>query len=380
MAKELKLAIFLGAGASVPYGKPTTRRLKNQLLNKYEYTDVAESSQDQYYLYSIINFSKFEDIEHILQCVKEIDDFFSNSQYGGKYLLEREYKLHFEDPRRPWELSTLTSRTKSIMEKLEDDVFENYSWNHSADQTLVSIFNELFNFIKKYSKEIHVFTTNYDRAVEEYCSNKDRRCRCMDGFQLDEYSNRRLWSGKYAYPSVEGITNVYLYKLHGSLNWRKHKVYGVEATGEERRSRDPNYVENLLVYPTLSPKNGTEIEPYRTIRNEFKKFMEVADVCIIVGFSFRDEHINSIFSDFIKRGKSIIVISPSADKNVYTNLLRKDMPQAERTIAHNTDESIACLFRENKKIITINQPLSLENSTKINNVISTAVNVLFPNV
>jgi hypothetical protein len=105
--------------------------------------------------------------------------------------------------------------------------------------------------------------------------------------------------------------------------------------------------------------------------------MDVADVCIIVGFSFRDEHINSIFSDFIKRGKSIIVISPSADENVYTNLLRKDMPQADETIAHDSDQGIACLVRENKKIITINQPLSLENSTKINNVISKAVDVLF---
>ena len=152
------------------------------------------------------------------------------------------------------------------------------------------------------------------------------------------------------------------------MNWKKHKLYDVVATVEESRSRDPNYVENILICPTLSPKDGTEIEPSNTIRNEFKKFMEVADVCIIVGFSFRDEHINSIFSDFIERGKSIIVISPSADKNVYTNLLRKDMPQAEKTIAHDTDESIACLFRENKKIITINQHLSLENSTKINGV------------
>lgn len=103
MSKELKIALFLGAGASVPFGKrkPTTQQLKNQLLNKYK--DLAESNSDLYYLHSIIRFSRFEDIEHVLQCIKEIDDFFTMSEYGGSYLLA--HNLTFQhDPRRPWGL------------------------------------------------------------------------------------------------------------------------------------------------------------------------------------------------------------------------------------------------------------------------------------
>ena len=71
---------------------PQKEQSKQILFNlehttKYNYRDVDQTGLD---LYSIINFTKFEDIEHILQCIKEIDDFFSNSQYGDKYLLERE--------------------------------------------------------------------------------------------------------------------------------------------------------------------------------------------------------------------------------------------------------------------------------------------------
>jgi hypothetical protein len=184
---------------------------------------------------------------------------------------------------------------------LEDDVFENYAWDYSVDPKLDAVFDSLFGLIKNKSNDIQVFTTNYDRAVEEYCSKREKNCRFIDGFQSDEYSNRRVWGRGYSSPHVEEEkTNVYLYKLHGSLNWKKHKLYGIEATGEERRSSDPNYVENLLVYPTLSPKGGAEIEPYKTIREEFKRYMEIADACIIIGFSFRDSHINMIFSDFIK--------------------------------------------------------------------------------
>jgi hypothetical protein len=169
------------------------------------------------------------------------------------------------------------------------------------------------------------------------------------------------------------VTNIYLYKLHGSLNWKKHKVYGVEATSEERRSNDPNYSENLLVYPTVSPKDGEFMEPYKTIRATFKKFMETNDICIVIGFSFRDEHINEIFSSFLNRGKSVIIISPSADKNVYSSLLKKDVPDPEDQMPCETDANIVCLFRENNKILTINQPITVENLSKITSIVAAAI-------
>jgi hypothetical protein len=189
MSRELKIALFLGAGASVPFGKPTTQQLKNQLLNKYK--KLTASGSDFYYVHSIINYSKFQDIEHVLQCIKEIDDFFTMSEYGGSYLLA--HKLTFQhDPTRPWELDSLTGRIGNIRKIVEDDVFESYAWDHSSDHVLGQIIDRLLGLIRSHSKEIHVFTTNYDRAVEEYCSKKERNCRCIDGFQLDEYSNRRL--------------------------------------------------------------------------------------------------------------------------------------------------------------------------------------------
>jgi hypothetical protein len=86
--------------------------------------------------------------------------------------------------------------------------------------------------------------------------------------------------------------------LHGSLNWKRHKTYGPEATSVERSVDDPNYLEDLLIYPTLSPKEGAEIEPYMTIRKQFEVLMDTMDACIVIGFSFRDEHINDIFSKF----------------------------------------------------------------------------------
>jgi hypothetical protein len=105
---------------------------------------------------------------------------------------------------------------------LEDNVFENYAWDYSVDPKLDTIFDGLLSLIKNKSNETQIFTTNYDRAVEEYCSKREKNCHCIDGFQLDEYSNRRIWGRGYSLPHTDGKTNVYLYKLHGSLNWKKH--------------------------------------------------------------------------------------------------------------------------------------------------------------
>lgn len=96
----------------------------------------------------------------------------------------------------------------------------------------------------------------------------------------------------------------------------------------------------------------------------------------MIGFSFRDEHINEIFSNILNRGKRIIVVSPSADRNIYGNLLRKDVPHPLTVIYHRTDESLSSSFGENNQVISINQPLSVENSTRVFDMLSTIMGLL----
>jgi hypothetical protein len=62
----------------------------------------------------------------------------------------------------------------------------------------------------------------------------------------------------------------------------------------------------------------------------------------VIGFSFRDEYLNLAFAEFVERTKTkLIVVSPSATKNVHDNLLR------ERSLE---------LLRDKGKLITINKP------------------------
>ena len=160
---------------------------------------------------------------------------------------------------------------------------------------------------------------------------------------------------------------MYLYKLHGSPDWKRHKKHGIVATGEEAPSLDPKYTEPMLVYPTLSPKVGKERDPYMTIRRKFKEeLLAKTDVCIVIGFSFRDEHISLIFTHFLKSiGKTLIVLSKSAEENIDKNLLQKyRLPHAKDT-SRNDDENITIYDVNGASIIAIKDNMNVKDAEKI---------------
>jgi hypothetical protein len=141
MSKQLKIGLFLGAGASVPFAKPTIKQLRDALKLKYSYHSTVNLTTEQYFLSSILNFQQFEDIEHVLQCIKEIDDF-TNSRYGGKYFL-RGHDIQLYTPRGHMKLRKLPSKIEKMRNMIESDIFENYSWNPWYNEMLEKIYDQL---------------------------------------------------------------------------------------------------------------------------------------------------------------------------------------------------------------------------------------------
>lgn len=76
-----------------------------------------------------------------------------------------------------------------------------------------------------------------------------------------------------------------------------------------------------MVYPTLTPKMDVENEHFTSISNEFSKRLE-SDICIVIGFSFRDDYIKKQFQEFLEMGKVLMIFSH--DAKVINNLLKID--------------------------------------------------------
>jgi hypothetical protein len=168
------------------------------------------------------------------------------------------------------------------------------------------------------------------------------------------------------------VARIYLYKLHGSLNWKMHKVHGIERTTVESFTNDPSYSDNLLVYPSLSIKTQKKIEPFFTINKLFAESLKKTDLCIIIGYSFRDEDINEIFDRHLKTGKSIIIISPTATTEFYRNLLKQEMPESIKNLQGQPFRNTI----ENPKVCLIETPRGCKNIEEVAEDIQTGIGEL----
>lgn len=319
----MKISLFLGAGASVPFQKPTTLEFKRRFTRD----SYGNSRKDPRLRDAILNHHEYPDIEHVLQALREIREF-ENSK-GGKFItwLGDGLLFRYSNSHTVKYDELVRSEITPLENEIKKAVFDYYRWDSSVNATLRKIYDSIFNMIIKYQKDIHVFTTNYDIAIEEYCGITNEH-KCIDGFVYNNRKRRHLWAnGVMNPPDHDRGRDVYLYKLHGSLNWKYHSDHGLERTSEESQINDPSYTDNLLVYPTMNPKDGHEKDPYKTIRKHFVKQMNASEACIVIGFSFRDLHINEVMIDFIKKKKPLIVISPSAVEDVCSSLLSIDIPK-----------------------------------------------------
>ena len=303
------MALFLGAGASVPYNKPTIKKLDEIFSVKLEkYSDFL---------------SAYPDTEYALTAIQNIIKF--SESLGGEWL----FKNHAPD---------VVLRLQDLENKIHAAIYDIYSWDHDYNKIASVIFSSLFNFIQELGSEITVFTTNYDKSVEEYCSQHKHDFRCIDGFFPP--GERFVWSRHHTDQNEnENMRDVYLYKLHGSLDWTTHSIDGpIKTSVEQMCALAPNLNKDLLVYPTLLKYDAEYDWLFTEIFDEFSKRLEVQDACVVVGFSFRDEKILKRLIEFIKDGKKLILVDPDKDadfqKTILNGLSDSDQKQLERNIYH----------------------------------------------
>lgn len=143
-----------------------------------------------------------------------------------------------------------------------------------------------------------VFTTNYDlfneTALDQlglpYCNGFsgtiERRFnpatyRYALAEQIDV--TERRWT------AVDGF--IYLCKLHGSVSWIEdgHGLYPI------RELQEPSGTGHVMIYPTPAKQNSSFGSPYSDLFREFQsRIAREQSVLFTIGYSFGDEHVNSI--------------------------------------------------------------------------------------
>ena len=206
------------------------------------------------------------------------------------------------------------------MDFIVTKLYTTYSLKPQNIEQSQKIYSSLFSMVTQ--DVIEIFTTNYDNIIEEYC--REVQYDLIDGFEYDNISRFTKWKPLvFAEKIKQNRKCIFLYKLHGSLNWKRHKRYDIiKLEGVEKiMKNDWQYSDDLLVKPTLSPKEEEGEEPFRTLISKFDEKLRENDVCIIIGYSFRDRRINEILHKFLTERKKLVIVSPSASRNFDKNFV-----------------------------------------------------------
>ncbi len=157
-------------------------------------------------------------------------------------------------------------------------------------------YTRFFDFQETYNFPLRVFSLNYDLCLEK---NKPSGKYLERGFDPES----RSWDSGRFYPAHEE-PDLYLYKLHGSLDWER----------DEGKGNIVIEVDNIPKMPDLifgTDYKLTYVDPYLYYASEFRKYSLEAKIILVVGYSFNDEHINSILEQSLNydSGKKLYVVN-----------------------------------------------------------------------
>ena len=331
----MKIALFLGAGASVPYGMPTTK----DLWDKIRQDSPGLPRRD------ILDSGGFPDIEHVLSVLdqaiqfsesragklyagsgggspkhrssKTIEDIFSMRsirRHEAHAIIANAFKLHVRESR----------HFKKAIERL---MARSYAWYPSHHWSTEKILKPLFDFAKSKEGHVTVFTTNYDTVIEEHCKNPGRRIECIDGFRPQNAGHALVWDGKFAPRNDAFPTKVFLYKLHGSMSWLASTSGQEQIFQKPSASASSDRARSMYMRPSLDA--GDEVrhtEPYSTIMRHFRQALPSFNVCVVIGYSFRDPRISNELVKFAESGKILVSLSPTAASDFERNALKGEPP------------------------------------------------------
>lgn len=209
-----------------------------------------------------------------------------------------------------------------LIKKVEGHIFDsiNISFDKKESQIVLEYYKTFYQKLALRSKDnsrIRVFTTNNDLFNETALDALN--IHYVNGFSggLKKYFNPALfnytWSKRMdtsidKYEPAEDM--VYLYKIHGSVNWKEtekldNNYFEIEEIYPARKDGK----DSVLIYPTPTKQDKSLGSPYVDLFREFQhKLLEPHSVLFVIGYSFSDRHVNEIINRALSTNSTLNVV------------------------------------------------------------------------
>ena len=173
----------------------------------------------------------------------------------------------------------------------------------NAPSALVGLIEKI---ISTASNKIDIVTTNYDRLAD-YAIDKVGATP-ITGFEGRFIRKLELPSASVTRKRIHAREKlVYLWKVHGSLDWFKSFDDTIVEFSHTREI--PQNFYPLIIPPGKEKYSGTHEEPFRTIIAEADKAFVQARSYLCVGYGFNDEHVQPKLLEQIAQKKPIVILA-----------------------------------------------------------------------
>lgn len=309
MFRRDEIVVLLGAGASVEAGIPASL----EMVRKVE--ELVSGEWDIHaglynYVKSAINYSdgikgQFSTSNcNIERLVNTLDELTKGEQHAlypfvGSWnpKLSEFSAAGFEQVRQ---------FRNAILEKLRNE------WVHLRNRNDSKYYRGLLDLQKEYQHPLRVFSLNYDLCLETVCRGSSGML--QRGFDEDRRWNWRLFD------ETEQEPNIYLYKLHGSIDW-----------GYEDGILNDYDQASMIAIDSLAIIFGTSyklqyLDPFLFFAYEFRKWLlDSARVVVAIGYGFGDEHINGIIGQALRDNseRRLLSVAPDSETSEQSILIAK---------------------------------------------------------
>lgn len=333
------MLLFLGAGASMPFGVPTMLDFVN-LFDK-------EVGSSPLYKDLKVAFGENCDLETLMTVIEDLSkspqEFFrAISPQTAFFLLQKERK----DADRYINEDSSRKESGELLTKIKTIIRRECSKAVSNDSKILEVYNDFFTFLAEERKgmtpssswgstqvgpstqgfilptDLRIFTTNYDQCIETYFNRKEVDfCRGI----ISRYGDSVFDVDSYESLSAQNMP-CKIYKLHGSVDLfqKGDKIRRFEVPRTEDPFLVKEYGEESMRWPIEFGGYRHIIEsPYVDLFRRLRDTAKEKKWWIVVGFSFRDRTICSILNDVLR-------LKPKRERPNVLLLNRHTQPVIER--------------------------------------------------
>ena len=194
------------------------------------------------------------------------------------------------------------SKIRELIGKIEEELPK---WITRSDYKAADYYSGFERFQNEYNYPVRIFSLNYDLCVEKQVQDEHLETGFIEG---------KPWDGSRFTHSNDDEPDapIYLYKLHGSIDWERNR--NVLICSQQQG------IKPEIVFGTDVKMQA--VDPYLFYLYEFRKYALLSKIIVVIGYSFNDPHINDLLKQSLETNESrkLLIANPSVAENVYERI------------------------------------------------------------